>query len=398
MIPWISKEKSGVENYYNPFLDVRSMFTPDRRTKIFTPHTSLPNTRKLPKDEFYCDFCIGKIDQATPEKRISFYQDNVVQYTDYPTFTQAQSKDIIFRRQGNLFEIINYDYWQQKHSIQTPQSDINRIEEMFQDEQTKSYLQNLLSLKYAKSSISLDQVSIQQQKKDCEAFYSGFHELLTSGRHYDDHQLFHSGSIQDHRVSMTMLIDIIQDMTTKNPHISFVAVFQNWLSKAGASFEHWHKQILGLDFWGRVLEREFDLYKDNPNVYKDFAFEVANQEDLFIAENEHAIAYVETGGKAGRIVICSKSKNLRPNEHTPEEIQSMSDLTYAIRNVLTVDTPYNEEWFYTPFNQDKFQTPWRIVIDIRTGVCAGFENITQVLINPLSIKEVAKMFRDSIKD
>ncbi len=402
MIPYIIKEPSGIERYYNPFLDVHSFFSPDRRTNILanTPSPKATSTHSLPKDECYCDFCIGRLDQATPEKTISFYKQDSIKYLDYPTFLDCQQKEILFRRQGNLFEIINYKYWQQKYNIQTPSDDIARISDMYQDEQTRSFLQHLLSLKYAKMSVSLDEKTISQQQTDCEAFYSGFHELLTSGRHFDKNtlQLFHSGTQQEHRVAMTMLINIIKDMTQRNPHISFVTVFQNWLAKAGASFEHWHKQILAVDFWGQILEREAILHKQNPNIYKDFVHEIITQEDLLIAENSHAIAYAETGGKMGRIVICSKSDYLRPHEHTLEEIYCMSDLTHAIVNTLPISTPYNEEWFYTPFNQEAFKTPWRIVIDLRLGVCAGFENITQILINPLSIKEVAHTIRESLKD
>ncbi|MGL4676275.1 MAG: DUF4921 family protein [Brevinema sp.] len=403
MTPWIYKDSQAIEYYYHPFLDTHTMYTPYRHSRIFDSEKKGEIFLHI-QDEYYCDFCIGKIDQATPDKQIAILSPSgSINYINYPSLDSISCHNILFRRQSNLFEILSYDYWQKKYSIQTPQQDKKRIENLFQNPKTQVFLENLLKLKYSKIGKQLP--SIEEQKKDCEAFYSGFHELLTSGSHYipdagNHSQLFHSGSLswQNHRTMYQMIKNIMIDMASRNPYITFIAIFQNWLTAAGASFEHWHKQILGLDFWGEVLNREASLYKNNPTVYQDFVLSIVTQEELVIAENQYAIAYAEIGGKTGRIVICSKSKNLRPHEHSQDEIDGMSDLTHALLSILPIQTAYNEEWLYTPFHQTEFRTPWRIIINLRTIINAGFENITQILLTPISIGEFAILLRERLQE
>ncbi|MGL5955094.1 MAG: DUF4921 family protein [Brevinema sp.] len=402
MKPWIYKDSQDIEYYYHPFLDTHTMYSPDRRSRIFAPDKKGQILLRS-QDEYYCDFCIGKIDQATPDKQIAVQSSSgSIDYINYPSLDNIQDYDILLRRQSNLFEILSYDYWQNKYGIQTPQQDKERINILFQHQKTQVFLENLLKLKYSKLGKKFP--SLEIQKQDCEAFYSGFHDLLTSGNHYipnasDNSQLFHSGSLswQHHRIIFKMITNMIIDMSSRNPYITFIAIFQNWLAAAGASFEHWHKQILGLDFWGEVLTREATLYKNNPKVYQDFVLDTVIQEDLVIAENQYAIAYTEIGGKTGRIVICSKSKNLRPHEHSQNEINGMSDLTHALFGILPIHTAYNEEWLYSPLHQTEFRTPWRIVINLRTVINAGFENITQILLTPISIKEFAAILRERLQ-
>ena len=399
---WISKDASGIENYYNPIFDQHTIYTPYRSAPIFTTNKNVKtiSPTNAGVEEHYCPFCLGESSLATPEKLRAVKSQEQISYIPYPTL-QDDSQNVLFRRQANLFEIICYDYWQDKYNIITPQEDLERIDKAFDDPQLKSSLEGLLQLNLQKNNQNIKDFSIAEQKKMCEYFYNGFHELLTSGRHYlpqatNSSELFHSGYIpwSDHRVSFEMICNAMTDMCARNPFITFITVFQNWLSEAGASIEHWHKQMLGIDFWGHVLLREASLTKDCPTFYRDFICETVNQENLLIAENKHAFAYIEIGSKTGRITICSKSKNLRPQEHTLEEIHAMSDLTHAVLSTITPLTPYNEKWFYTPFHQEDFVTPWRISISLRANVNAGFENITQKLINPISPKKLADAIRN----
>ncbi len=384
-----------LEYSLNPFTDTESIYNTQRRAKLFiikkdlTPITPAP----LPKDECYCDFCMGNIDQSTPSKRTASWENGVIVYHEYPDMEDSLDRDVLFRVQGNLFEIIGLDYWREKYGINLTESEQKIAIELYRKH--KAYIKHLLSIKKEK-------LGSVQTKEDSDAFIGGFHELLTSGRHYlkgadSKDKIFHSGAIsaEEHRTAYNMVIQRIKAMKERNPYIKFVCVFQNWLHGAGASFEHWHKQILGIDFWGRNLERERGLYQKNKSAYMDFVNE--RKDELFLYENKFAVSYIEQGAKSCRIVICSKSKHLRPHEHSAEEINAVSDMVHEILGVIPNSTPYNEEWYYTPFDAEDFKTPWRVAITIRSGVSAGFENITGILINPLSLKECAELFRHLLK-
>lgn len=390
----------NIETCKHPLLNTESFYSPDRRSRIFTADDLTP-IQKTPPDykESYCAFCLGRMFEATPEKNRTVRVHNKIKTIEYPPLNDPH-KEVLFRRQGNLFEILSFPYWRHKYGLDSPPSDIERINDYFNTPNLREYIEDLLRIKLFRMKIDSDLLSLERKKDAVKPFFSGFHELLTSGRHFlpgavNKSGLFASSTMswQDHRVSYHQLCNIHIHMRKTNPYISFIATFQNWHLQAGASFEHWHKQILGLDFWGRPLENEAYLFKTEPYIYRDFALGTAIAHNLFIAENEHAIAYIEVGGKVGLITICSKSKNLFPSDHLPEEIDAMSDLVHAVYSTLGVSTPCNEEWFYTPFNSNGFKTPWRIILNLRSAVLAGFENISQILVNPISQIELAYALR-----
>lgn len=403
MNQWIIKGKAGIENYFHPLFNNHTFYIPERRSRIFIENDDVASSITCSSnqhEEQFCAFCLGLLNQATPEKLRAIRYKEQIKFIPYPGLDNNPKHEVLFRRQGNLFEILSYNYWKECYGIKLSEADQERLDNDFNSPKRYEYLEDLLRIKSFKMGIDSELLSIVEKKNFCESFYGGFHELLTAGSHYlpyakKSSDLFHSGYIpyQDHRISYHMLCSIIQDMHQKNPYIKFVAVFQNWLSNAGASFEHWHKQILGLDYWGLPLEREATFTKQNPNFYKDFINDSSIKHDLIIAENEHAIAYIEIGAKTGQISICSKSKNLRPYEHSAKEINSMSDLSHAILQSFSSLTPYNEEWYYTPIDSTEFRTPWRIIINIRTNTVAGLEHISQIAINPISAKELAYTIR-----
>jgi len=90
------------------------------------------------------------------------------------------------------------------------------------------------------------------------AFLAAAHELIIAGPHYKrgalyDSELFSSGEMtpEEHFEYMKFTIRSIEDTYENNRYVRYVAVFQNWLRDAGASFDHLHKQIVALDEWGR---------------------------------------------------------------------------------------------------------------------------------------------------
>ena len=403
---WLLEKEAGLEYYYHPFFDKTSFYSPERRSRIFVNSDKAYPIQSCSKqyEEKYCAFCLGELAQATPEKERIIRQGNALQTIIYPDLTPPYDQEVLFRRQGNLFEIISYQYWKEKYGLSISPENKERLDKAFEDPLQRESLEDLVRIKSLRMGIDSEFQTIQEIKSMCESFYSGYHELITSGSHYLPHatkssELFHSGYIpyEDHRISYQMICRTLKDMVEKNPFITYIAVFQNWLSLAGASFEHWHKQIIGLDYWGLPLEREAEQAKTNPAIYRDFVHEIALKRDLYVAENEYAIAYVEIGGKTGQITICSKSKNLRPYEHTTDEIDGMSDLSHAIIRSLTPLTPYNEEWFFTPFNSE-FRTPWRVIINLRTTTSAGLENISRISVNPISISELALATRIHLEE
>ncbi|MGL5721143.1 MAG: DUF4921 family protein [Brevinema sp.] len=391
---------NGAELSYHPFLDSQAFYGISRRSPAFLAPNLAPVEIQNP--ECYCAFCMGRLVDATPEKSRTIFQKGTTTRVAYPQL--EENPDTLFRRQGNLFEIVSFEFWKSRYGIDSHASELLAIEEHLSSPQLKSYLYELVQLKFART-LRAHTLNNDNIVENLKPFFSGFHELLTSGRHFNPNpqtrsDLFTSGTMswQEHRISYEDIILIHDAMLIKNPHIKYISTFQNWLALAGASFEHWHKQILATDFWGKPLLRERDSFAKEADIYTQFAVHTAVDNNLVIAENEHALCCLEVGGKTGLISIISKSSNLHPHRHQLEEIHGMSDMVHAVCKAIGSATPYNEEWFYTPFDAEDFRTPWRVIINLRSGTEAGFENINQYLVSTVSQIELAETLRNRIAD
>ncbi len=223
-----------------------------------------------------------------------------------------------------------------------------------------------------------------------DAFFGGAHELIIVWPHFQsdgefDNQFFSSGSLspEDHYWYMRFTLDAVADIHANNPHVRYVTVFQNWLQPAGASLDHLHKQLVGLDEWGTSIQAEMDLVQKDPNVYNEDILNFSAYHHLVFAENDQAIALSEAGHRYPTLAIYSKSSHSRPEEMPEEELRGFSDLVQACHAAMGDHIPCNEEWYYTPRGAS-VPMPWHILIKWRTFNQAGFEGGTKIYINPVS--------------
>ena len=115
-----------------------------------------------------------------------------------------------------------------------------------------------------------------------------------------------------------------------NRYVRYVAVFQNWLKPAGASFDHLHKQLVAIDERGVQNELELQRIRDNPNLYNEAGVNFAVYRNLVVAENDYAIAYAGFGHRFPTIEIYSKSERSQPWNHSADELRGMSELVQAL--------------------------------------------------------------------
>ena len=64
-------------------------------------------------------------------------------------------------------------------------------------------------------------------------------------------------SAEEHYRFIAFTVDALRDLVQQHTYARYVAVFQNWLSPAGASKEHLHKQLVAIDDYGPVVEAEW---------------------------------------------------------------------------------------------------------------------------------------------
>lgn len=388
----------GTEKHVNPFTGTEVWFIPGRKNRpIFT--WNAPSRRPLQKQspENYCNFCPAHYLNTPPEKARLVYRDGFFQTVEHVAAESLSNEEAAFRRIGNLFEIVTIDYWKKNFNYKLTAKNRAWKEAYLSSEAGRQHVDAIVHLKLSYSGLGEEEIralSWDARIELADAFFGGCHELVVPRRHHLDgaeweSQLASSGELtpDEHDLYFRFTIEAVEDIHHNNRYVRYIAVYQNWLKEAGASFDHMHKQLCGLDEWGVSLERELDMAYRNPNIYNEYAANYAAYNNYVLCENDHAVAFVDLGHRHPTIAIYSKSINCRPAAHGDLERRGFSDVVHAIHAATGSQISCNEEWYYRPFDST-IAIPWHILIKWRINISAGFEGGTKIYVNPITLVEL----------
>ena len=392
----------GTIKQINPFTDNEVWSVPGRAGKPgASMHTRAPHPLNPGDKTSFCAFCSDRLFETPPEKsRLvqqhdgSFHRMDHVPPSEMKHTSMTDHASWLFRRVPNLFEIVTVDYWKKNYNYYLSPANLAWKEMYLSNETGFHHVQEVLRYKLRASGAfeeaRIHHISDHDHFAMSDAFFGGGHELIIAAPHFlpnatDASELFSSGEMtpEEHYHYIHFTIDAMRDIFNSNRYIRYISVFQNWLQAAGASFDHLHKQLVGIDDWGASIRHQVDMLRQDPNVFNELGANLAGMQNLIFAENEHAIAYAGIGHRHPTIEIFSKSHHTRPYEHSDEEIGAMSDLLHACHAASGSHISSNEEWYYTPIDA-VYQMPWHILIKWRINTAAGFEGGTSIYINPIA--------------
>jgi galactose-1-phosphate uridylyltransferase len=390
----------GTIKQINPFTDNEVWSVQGRAAKPVQNESQQQEPAPITPDDFtsYCAFCINRLLETPPEKsRLVQNEDGGYARLDHVRPSEMKDMSWLFRRVPNLFEIVTVDYWKKNYNYFLSKENIEWKEMYLGDEVGFQHVLDILAYKLRASGVSQEKIeAIPEDQKllMADAFFGGGHELIIAAPHFDAgaanaSQLFSSGDLshEEHYQYFRFTIDAMIDIFASNRYIRYISIFQNWLSSAGASVDHLHKQLVGIDDWGASIRHQVDMLRQDPNVFNELGANLAGMQNLIFAENEHAIAYAGIGHRHPTIEIFSKSYFSRPYEQSEEEIRGMSDLVHACHAASGSNISSNEEWYYTPVDA-VYQMPWHVLIKWRINTAAGFEGGTSIYINPIAPLEL----------
>ena len=388
----------GTEKHINPFTGTEVWYIPGRRNRpIFTSREDDAAEFQHQHPEDYCNFCPARYFNTPPEKsRILRVGDQFIMQENVPP-ESIFGQPAEFRRIGNLFEIVTINYWKKNFTYRLSQRNREWKEAYLSSEIGKNHVLSMINMKLKYSGLDEEDVkSIMPSEKYemADAFFGGGHELVIPRRHYIDgaqydNQLASSGELspEEHFWYFKFTIEATKDIYENNRYVRYVAIYQNWLKEAGASFDHLHKQLVALDEWGVSLEREMDLAYKNPNIYNEAAANHASYNNFVLCENDYAMAFVDLGHRHPTIAVYSKSNHCWPAEHTDDELRGVSNVVHAIHAASGPGISCNEEWYYMP-RDSIVSIPWHVLIKWRINIAAGFEGGTKIYVNPMSLNEL----------
>ena len=389
---YLMRMADGTIKQVNPFTGTEVWTVPGRGNRPLGVSVLDPAPLDPARTAAHCSFCARRYLETPPEKA------RLIKAGDGFTTLRHLQVDALFdtvaefRRIPNLFEIVSFNYWQKNFGYRLPDV-IERHKQNYlasvagRQHVLRMSEQRLKAAGFDES--AWDRMSLDERLRFADAFFGGGHELIVARRHFIDgatheDQLASSGTLtpDEHYHYLRFTIDALRDIYVNNRYVRYVAVFQNWLKPAGASFDHLHKQLVAIDERGVQNELELQRVRANPNFYNEAAVNFASYRNLVVAENDHAIAFAGFGHRYPTLEVFSKSERSQPWNHSAEELRGMSDLVHSCHAAAGSDIPCNEEWYYKPPDVD-VPMPWRVLIKWRVSTPAGFEGGTKIYVNTI---------------
>jgi galactose-1-phosphate uridylyltransferase len=294
---------------------------------------------------------------------------------------------------GNLFPILPFDYWRANHAMALPAGAAARAHAYAADPAGRAHLLTITRTRLRAAGTPSARVEAMTDDALLTAaapMFASTHDLVVTHRHLidgatHDDQLAGSGQLtpDEHHAFLALTVDGLAALLHRVPAARMVAVFQNWLRPAGASFEHLHKQLVAVDELGPQLERILARLAEQPDLFNDEVASPAAREGLVIAENAHAIALAGVGHRYPTIELYATGPACRPHGASAEQLRGMSDLLHACHAATGARVPTNEEWHFQPPGV-AHPMPWRIHVKWRLSTLAGFEGGTKINVNTIS--------------
>jgi len=389
---YLLRMADGTIKQINPFTGTEVWTVPGRGNRPFGIDGKEGKRLDPAEADNHCSFCARRYLQTPPEKARLVGTGNGFETLYNVTAEQLSETVAELRRVANLFEIVSCTYWQKNFGYTLPDAVQARMNAYLSTEAGHRHVLDILHSRMRLSGTApakIEAMPLEEKLQMATGFFGGGHELIISRRHFvdgaeSDNQLASSGTFtpEEHYQYTRFSIDAMRDIYLTNRYVRYVAVFQNWLKPAGASFDHLHKQLVAIDERGVQNDTELRLARANPNMYNDAAVNFAGYRNLVFAENDYAIAFAGFGHRYPTLEIFSKSERSQPWNHSAEELRGMSDIIHACHAATGAEIPCNEEWYYKPPDAD-VAMPWRVLIKWRTNTPAGFEGGTKIYVNTI---------------
>lgn len=396
--------KDGSVRMRHPVFHTESFFVPGRNARpVFSKAEEIKENKAGSKKEDQCPFCEANLLQTTPERERAVKSgDSYRLLKDLFPSGLFKTRHVV-RCIPNLFEIISFGYWKKNHGLSLNGEQKKRMKEYLADRQGRKHLKSLVEYKLGRSGLSKREIKQLSEKRffqEVEPFFGGSHCVVVARRHSglkgETPVPFSAGMMSEaeHEQYFLMALRAAESIYSSNRFARYVAVFQNWLRMAGASFDHLHKQIVGVDFTGKPLDLYLRKYREDRSALSR-QISAAGKERRLIAENETGVIFAD-GGRMYPSITLSVRRASADIFNSGKELCDMARLLHGVHAVLGPDMPCNEEWFLPPRTHSR-DIPFQINISLRSNAPAGFENITGIYVHEYAPHMLGDMFKSGLK-
>lgn len=389
----ITRLPDGTVKQFNPLTGTEVWTVPGRARRPLAV-ASVTDALDPAQHGHWCAFCEKRYLDTPPEKsRLVRSPDGTWRTLERLPAESLDATVADFRRIPNLFEILSFDYWRLNHGYVPPEHVVAHERDYLASPAGRVHVERVLRRRAEANGTSAaewDAVSPDARLAGARSLFAGGHDVVVARRHLADRAAgaplpASSGTLtpEEHRQYLAFTVEAMRSLYADIPPARYVAVFQNWLRPAGASFDHLHKQLVAIDERGRQTDHELGRLRLEPDLYNDAVLQVALDEDLLLAETDHAVALAGIGHRYPTLEVWSKSAAAVPWELTPAELRDFSDLLHACHAATGPLVPTNEEWHHRPPEASQ-PMPLRAMLKWRVSTLAGFEGGTKINVNTIS--------------
>lgn len=397
----ITRLPDGTVKQLNPLTGTEVWTVPGRASR---PLAVVSGAEALDPAEHgrWCAFCERRYRDTPPEKsRLVRAPDGAWQTLERLPAESLDATVAEFRRIANLFEILSFDYWRLNHGYVPPARAAAHERAYLASPAGRAHVERVLRRRAEANGTSAaewDALDAGARLAGARSLFAGGHDVVVARRHLADAAAPDDGSAGDgapgpassgtltaeeHHRYLAFTVEAMRALYTDIPQARYVAVFQNWLRPAGASFDHLHKQLVAIDERGRQTEHELARLRHEPDLYNEAVLQVAIDERLLLAETDHAVALAGLGHRYPTLEVWSKAAARVPWELTTAELRDFSDLLHACHAATGARVPTNEEWHHRPPDATE-PMPLRAMLKWRVSTLAGFEGGTKINVNTIS--------------
>lgn len=384
----IRRLPDGTVKQIGPLTGTRVWTVPGRANRPISAPRGEPRPVAAGEADGLCAFCATRYLETTPEKTRLVGPD----FAEHRHTPAAELFDTVaeFRRFGNLFEIVSAEYWRENHGFRQPSAVVQWAQDYLSSPAGRAHIESLAAIRAAAAGV---EVSVEEAALD---LLGGSHDVIVARRHLvdgaaTDDDLASAGTLtpDEHAAYIAYTVRSLAEIQAAQPNAAYVAVFQNWLRPAGASFEHLHKQLVAIDEHGPQVDHELRLLSHDRDLYQREIADLAVAERLLVAATDGAVAFAGVGHRYPAFEVYSTSEANLPQEHSEAGVRAVSDLLHALHAATGPLVPTNEEWHYRPPGAP-WPMPWRVVLKWRISNPAGFEGGTKIHVNTIDPWELRR--------
>ncbi|MBP89740.1 MAG: galactose-1-phosphate uridylyltransferase [Planctomycetaceae bacterium] len=189
----------------------------------------------------------------------------------------------------------------------------------------------------------------------------------------------------------------------QDERLGFTFIFKNARAAGGASLEHLHSQLIGMEF----VPPEIQLQTSKAGEYRVlhgrciFCDLLADEADgnRVVSESEHFIVFCPYASRfAYEMWVVPKAHEQSFEDASAEQSNELAKITVqAVRKLeACLDSPAYNYWIHTaPFRMSRHDDfHWHIEIAPRVARLAGFELGSGCFINPVAPEHAAERLRN----